>query len=523
MIHHDKEGQMATDSRRLIIGLFIAVSLSGCLEGKDGKDGINGTDGAGSTPVLLSTSPELAGANCTSGGSRIDSGLDTNLNGNLDPAEIQNTSYVCHGSDGSDGLTALISTTTEPAGTNCPAGGHKIESGLDANGNDVLDAGEILATSYICNGEDGTNGLLSLVQVQSEPAGTNCANGGQRIDSGIDANGNGVLDAEEQSTAYVCDGADGSDGSDGATALVSVISEPAGENCESSGYRLDSGLDANANGTLDAIEIQTTAYVCNGTSGTGSSATPTGRLNDTGITLCGDYASGGSSTHQNTLDCSSTGSTTSATGVDSNGDPVPAGQDAHFGRDARALDGSLTKVGTGSAGFDFTKIDATGDEISDEASFWSCVRDNVTGLTWEVKTTNGGLQDTGNTYSWYSQDSSNNGEGPTGFYAGTEDGGTCTGGTGCDTGKYVADINAMGLCGWSDWRLPTQSELVSIVDYGRGNPRIDTDYFPNTSSSSYWTSSTVSSGSAFTVYFNNSNASVTTDSKGNPRQVRLVR
>ena len=91
---------MATDSRRLNIGLFIAVSLSGCLEGKDGKDGINGTDGTGSTPVLLSTSPEAAGANCTSGGSRIDSGLDTNLNGNLDPAEIQNTSYVCQGSDG---------------------------------------------------------------------------------------------------------------------------------------------------------------------------------------------------------------------------------------------------------------------------------------------------------------------------------------------------------------------------------------------------------------------------------------
>ena len=122
---------MATNISQLMTGLLIAVSLSGCLEGEDGKDGINGTDGTGSTPVLLKTSMEGPGANCTGGGSRIDSGLDTNLNGILDPAETQNTSYVCHGSDGSDGLTALISTTTEPAGTNCPAGGHKIESGLE--------------------------------------------------------------------------------------------------------------------------------------------------------------------------------------------------------------------------------------------------------------------------------------------------------------------------------------------------------------------------------------------------------
>lgn len=519
---------MAINSSRLMAGLLIAISLSGCLEGEDGKDGINGTDGAGSTPVLLNTSMEGPGANCTGGGSRIDSGLDTNLNGILDPAETQNTSYVCHGSDGSDGLTALISTTTEPAGANCPAGGHKIESGLDANGNDILEAGEILATSYICNGKDGTSSLLSLVQVRSEPAGANCANGGQRIDSGIDANGNGDLDAEEQNTAYVCDGADGadgsdgSDGSDGAIALVSVISEPAGENCASGGYRLDSGLDANANGTLDAIEIQATAYVCNGTSETGSSVTPTGRLNDTGITLCGDYASGGSGTHQNTLDCSITGSTASSSGVDGNGDPVPAGQDAHFGRDARALDGSLTKIGAGSAGFDFTKIDATGNEMPDEASFWSCVRDNVTGLTWEVKTTNGGLQDTGNTYSWYSQDSSNNGEGPTGFYAGTEDGGTCSGGTGCDTEKYVAAINEMGLCGWSDWRLPTQSELVSIAHYGSTNLGIDTDYFPNSSSGAYWSSSVAGLGSAFEVYFNYGSR-LASNGKGNANKVRLVR
>lgn len=517
---------MATDRRRLIIGLLLAASLSGCLAGKDGKNGTNGTDGTNSTPVLLKTSFEPSGTNCSASGARIDSGLDINLNGTLDNAEIQTTTYVCNGSNGSDGQTALISTSTEPAGVNCPAGGHQIKTGLDSNGDNVLDAAEVQSTSYICNGENGTDGLLSLVRVQSESIGTNCAYGGQRIDSGLDANGNGALDAAEMSTTYVCNGVDGSGGATGpagSTALVNLISEPSGANCEAGGYKLDTGLDTNANGALDAIEIQNTAYICNGTSGPTTSVTPTGRLNDTGITLCGDYASGGSGFHQNNLDCSGAGATTDTSGIDSDGDPVPEGQDATFGRDARAMDGSLTKTGAGNAGFDFTKIDGTGDELPDNASFWSCVRDNVTGLTWEVKATNGGLQDASNTYTWFSQDSSNNGEGSGAFYAGTEDGGVCSGGTGCDTEKYATDINDMGLCGHKDWRLPTMQELTSIVDYSKAGPRIDTDYFPNASISEYWSSSSIAYGSAFTVIFSNSNASVTTDAKGNPKSIRLVR
>jgi hypothetical protein len=52
------------------------------------------------------------------------------------------------------GNASLINTTTEPAGANCANGGTKIETGLDANSNGVLDASEINAsqTKYICNG-----------------------------------------------------------------------------------------------------------------------------------------------------------------------------------------------------------------------------------------------------------------------------------------------------------------------------------------------------------------------------------
>ena len=67
-------------------------------------------------------------------------------------------------------------------------------------------------------------------------------------------------------------------------------------------------------------------------------------------------------------------------------------QDADVGRDARARAGNLVKVGGGSAGFDFTKLDARGNPLVGSALSWSCVRDNVTGLVWEIKTNDGWLQ-----------------------------------------------------------------------------------------------------------------------------------
>lgn len=55
---------------------------------------------------------------------------------------------------GTDGLNALIKLTAETAGANCAAGGSKVETGLDADRNGTLEAGEVNAaqTRYVCNG-----------------------------------------------------------------------------------------------------------------------------------------------------------------------------------------------------------------------------------------------------------------------------------------------------------------------------------------------------------------------------------
>jgi Protein of unknown function (DUF1566) len=58
------------------------------------------------------------------------------------------------GPQGANGKNTLVKTTTEPAGANCATGGVKLEFGLDVNDNNVLDAAEInaLLTKYVCNG-----------------------------------------------------------------------------------------------------------------------------------------------------------------------------------------------------------------------------------------------------------------------------------------------------------------------------------------------------------------------------------
>lgn len=48
---------------------------------------------------------------------------------------------------------------------------------------------------------------------------------------------------------------------------------------------------------------------------------------------------------------------------------------------------------------------------------------------------------------------------------------------------------ALELGGQSDWRLPTRMEWLSIVDYAKQNPALDTTAFPDTKLDYYWTSS----------------------------------
>jgi hypothetical protein len=240
-------------------------------------------------------------------------------------------------------------------------------------------------------------------------------------------------------------------------------------------------------------------------------------LNDTGIT-----------------DCSNDTVVDNTTGVQSDTGTHPR-QDCRYGRDAAAT-ANMAKAGGGGKGFDFTKIANNGTALSEAALLgtgateWACTRDNVTGLVWELKTFSG-LRDQSHTYSWYSSVTTTNGGN-----VGTVSGGTCATAGRCDTEKFVADVNAAGLCGASTWRMPSKSELLSIVDYGRFSPSIDPTYFSNTPAffdapaSYFWSGSSVAnpalalfSGNAWFVSFSNGSAYNGGNGKAAPYKVRLVR
>ncbi len=222
-------------------------------------------------------------------------------------------------------------------------------------------------------------------------------------------------------------------------------------------------------------------------------------LNDTGIQFCGDASDGNNP-------CLGT---------------EPAGQDAHYGRDAAMP--SLFRAGAGSAGFDYTKIANDGSDLAANATLgnnstdWACTRDNVTGLIWEVKTDDDGLRDQDHIYSWYDSSA------PMGN-AGTPNGGICyASGSGCDTEKYVNDVNAARLCGFNDWRMPTIKELAGITNLSYVNPPIDPDYFPNTSTVSFWSHSP-DANNALNAWLVSSNYGyVTSAPRSGLYYIRLVR
>ena len=194
------------------------------------------------------------------------------------------------------------------------------------------------------------------------------------------------------------------------------------------------------------------------------------------------------------------------------------GQDAEYGRDALARSGKLKKTGAGHAGFDFTKLDREGRPLPATARQWSCVRDNHSGLTWEVKTTDGKLRDMKHSYSWYDPDASRNGGNP-----GQQNGGSCSDSR-CDTGGFLQAVNSKGLCGFRDWRLPSVLELSDILNYATKYPIIDTDYFPNTASAFYWTSDVWAPDVTLAWMVNFQYGDSQIDYKAErPQKVRLVR
>ncbi len=300
-----ESGLDSNNNAMLEAGEIDAATTQIVCDGADGTPGGLGPDGLN---AVVRTAPEAAGGNCTEGGVRIDVGLDDNGDGQLADPEIDATEYVCNQPAGMDGADYLVNTS--PATTEeCENSGVLISSGLDVDLDDQLDPNEVQLTRVLCAAEDGFDRLIEFaaepagtpcptggqrviegtdlnrdgtlqpneiesvtpictpvagfIRTSSVAAGTDCTLGGERIERGLDTNGNGQLDpAEVNDTTLLC--ATG----DGLASLVETSTVTDG-NCPQGGSRLDAGLDENDDGVLDPDEIVSTSFACNAAAANG--------------------------------------------------------------------------------------------------------------------------------------------------------------------------------------------------------------------------------------------------------------
>ena len=142
------------------------------------------------------------------------------------------------GGDGADGQNGTVQTASPPLSmpsTSCLNGGTTFEIGSDDNADGVLSA----LTIDICNGVQGPEGPQG-------PAGAD----GARWCTGSSRSTRASRCRWNQRNEW--SGADGDNG-DGLNALVSTT-EAAGSNCANGGIRIDVGVDDDDNGVLDSVK-----------------------------------------------------------------------------------------------------------------------------------------------------------------------------------------------------------------------------------------------------------------------------
>ena len=178
--------------------------------------------------ILVETEGREADVYCPEGGADIFLGTDFDGDGKLSTNEITTSTKVCHGQqglsgpqgqsgqdgkDGFNGNSTLVNLTALSPGIPCQFGGIQIQSGIDNDLNQFLDAEEVQTTAHICDGQlgdegpegqqgtDGAQGYSALIEQQQAPTSI-CPQGIVMhfgVDDGIDmaTADDGILQQDE--------------------------------------------------------------------------------------------------------------------------------------------------------------------------------------------------------------------------------------------------------------------------------------------------------------------------------------
>lgn len=170
------------------------------LKGEKGDDGLSAFQiwkDLGNSETEEDFITALKGEDGADGKSAYQIWLDAGNTGTEE--EFLNSLKGDSGGDGESASQSLINTTVEVAGQNCANGGIKIETGIDTNKDGVLGVDEVNSsqTKYLCNGSDGDNGTDGI-------DGTNGESGfsGDDIPSNIVLIGNSATAATDLPTSY---------------------------------------------------------------------------------------------------------------------------------------------------------------------------------------------------------------------------------------------------------------------------------------------------------------------------------
>lgn len=157
---------------RVSCAFFIVLFITAC-----------GSNGKSKSPAELEkiTLLTIQDNMCPYGGSKVETGTDSNSNQILDESEVNDVNYRC----------VLVLTSDIAPGEVCQLGGTYVKQGTDTNGDSKLDESEIDEEVSICK-----YNFLEMEEVIAVDSAT-CEKGGVVLTGGSDLNYNEVLDDDE--------------------------------------------------------------------------------------------------------------------------------------------------------------------------------------------------------------------------------------------------------------------------------------------------------------------------------------
>ena len=207
------------------------------------------------TAILIETGVPVGKCAADIGGFTVKKGIDLNRNGELDATEkVLSTQYFCQIKQ----PTYVTEIVKMGVNTGCELGGIIVKKGLDADGDGKIDAPAAAEVQTFCDQLPVYNEVSVAIDSGAPVAKCGAGVGGFTVTKFVDSNHNSLVDAGENvvSTSYICQTRQ-------PVIATEVVQLEEGAVCPKGGIQVSKGVDANVDGKIDDGAEKTTQVVCN--------------------------------------------------------------------------------------------------------------------------------------------------------------------------------------------------------------------------------------------------------------------